>query len=165
MNDYEEKRESIPMWDGQASTLDTFAEDVELYVAGLKADQRALAGPRIARAHPPDSAQRKLATGLGMESLSAADGAAKIVAAFKASLSDKTEQEVWNHLRTYLYQTYRMRYETMPSYILREEILHQKAVKALRVLTETCSTSCTTPFGPSLSSRTPASTQRTGSAF
>ena len=99
------------MWDGQASTLDTFAEDVELYVAGLREEQRILAGPHIARVHPPDSAQRKLATGLGMEELCATDGAENIVTAFKSSLSDKTEQEVWNRLRTYLYQTYRMRYE------------------------------------------------------
>ena len=95
--DGDKLRDQIPMWDGQASTLDTFAEDFELYVASLKEDQRTLAGPRIARAHPSDSAQRKLATGLGMEALCAADGAASIVVAFKSSLSDKTEQEVWNH--------------------------------------------------------------------
>ena len=80
----DKKYDNVPMWDGQASTLDTFAEDVELYVAGLKEEQRVLAGPRIARSHLPDSAQRKLATGLGMEVLCAADGASAIVNAFKA---------------------------------------------------------------------------------
>ena len=58
----DKSRDRIPMWDGQASTLDTFAEDVDLYVAGLREEQIILAGARIARAHPPDSAQRKLAT-------------------------------------------------------------------------------------------------------
>ena len=53
---------------------------------------------------------------------------------FRASLSDRPEIEVWNHLCAYLFRCCRHRFETIPSYIVREAMLRERALRALKLV-------------------------------
>ena len=61
-----EQREEVPIWRGDPSRFDDFAEEVKIYVHNLDEKHVATAGTRIARADPQDSQQRKLAMSLGI---------------------------------------------------------------------------------------------------
>ena len=94
---------NVPQWDGRASSLESFEEELELYAAGCEDRQLTLLGPRIARAHPVGSKQRSVAMGLTLPVLRSADGPMKIFKAFKASLSDKAEGEIWTNVQAYVF--------------------------------------------------------------
>ena len=127
-----ERGDDIPVWGGDPSRLDDFEEEVELYVNSLDEKNIATAGPRLARAHPRDSQQRKLAMSVGMEKLKGKEGPKAIVNVFRSSLADRKEADVWKHIREYQYQMCRRRGETIPGYIVREGLTHERALKALK---------------------------------
>ena len=116
---------NVPTWAGSPATLDDFDEEVNLYALGTKLDTEETCGPRITRADAPGTPQKKPATGLGMTVLAVPDGGHKVVAKFRP-LSARTE-----HLIGYLFCCHRSRYESMPSYILREDLLREGAIKAV----------------------------------
>ena len=104
---------NIPTWDGRASTLETFAEDVELWCAGAEERMLPLMGPRIARAHEVGTKQLSVAMALSIQTLRQADGPQLIIKAFKESLSDKAEGELSSHVQNYVFGGQRTRGMTM----------------------------------------------------
>ena len=125
---------NVPTWAGSPATLDDFADEVDLYVLGTKLDTRETCEPRITRAHAPGTPQKKLAMGLGMTVLAAPDSGQKVVAMFREPPQRTTEGEIWEHLIGYLFRCHRSRYESMPSYILREDLLREGAIKAVKTV-------------------------------
>ncbi len=93
----------MPQWDGRATSLENFEEEIELYAAGCEDRQLALLGPRIAQAHPFGSKQRSVAMALSLPALRSADGPQKILKAFKASLTDKAEGEIWTNVQAFVF--------------------------------------------------------------
>ena len=94
---------NIPVWDGRPHTLEHFAEEVELFVAGVGDRQLPLLGPRIARAHFVGTRQRSVALSLGMSTLRSAEGATAIIRAFEQSLADKPQAELWSSVQLYIF--------------------------------------------------------------
>ena len=92
--------------------------------------------PRIARAHALGTPQRrlKLAMGLGMAVLAASDGGQKIAAKFRDTFSARPEAEIWEHLMEYLFRSHRSLYESMPSCVLRESLLREQAIMAMKTV-------------------------------
>ncbi len=123
---------NVPVWDGRAQTLEQFEEDIELFCASCEDRQLTLLGPWIARAHAVGSKQRSVAMALTVETLRGKDGPQKILAAFKASLSDKPEGEVWTHVQKYVFGGQHQRFSSMAEYIVAEGVLHERALKSLR---------------------------------
>ena len=121
---------NVPTRAGSPATLDDFAEEVDLHVLGTKLDSRETCGPRITRAHARGTPQKKLAMGLGMTVL-AAPVAERSQQSSENPLSARPEAEIWEHLIGYLFRCHRFRYESMPSYILREDLLREGAIKAV----------------------------------
>eukprot|EP00969_Alexandrium_andersonii_P307018 13572348-Alexandrium_andersonii.AAC.1 len=70
---------TIPIWDGRAETIDTYAGQVELLVLGTPVENRPLLGPRLVAVLPEGSTQQRLALRLprdvgGQGSITADDG-------------------------------------------------------------------------------------------
>ena len=72
--------------------------------------------------------------GLGMKVLSSPAGGSAIVANFRSTSSARTEAGIWQHFMTYLFRCHQSRYESMPSYILRDSLLRERAIKAMKVV-------------------------------
>ena len=68
-----------------------------------------LMGPRNARAHAVGTKQRSVAMALSIQTLRQADGPQLIIKAFKESLSDKAEVELWGHVQNYVFSADRGR--------------------------------------------------------
>ena len=89
---------NVPIWDGKASSLEAFAEEIELWSAGVEDRQLPLLGRRVARAHPINSKMRSIAMALGLTALRSNTGPEQIITAFRTSLSDKAEAELCTHV-------------------------------------------------------------------
>ena len=88
--------DSIPVWDGQSSSLDAYDERVRLFIMSTKKDDRYLCGPRLLSKMEPESDMFRLIRGkLTDEQLSAEDGsgAKAIIVALRSSLGPKSMQE------------------------------------------------------------------------
>ena len=101
----------VPMWDGSQTPLEDFAEEVELCVLGSKLEFRRTCGPKT-RASPCTwrATERTLAMGLC------------------------DSRKFPKHLLTYLFRCHRAWYESMPNYILRESLLRERVIKAMKVV-------------------------------
>ncbi len=88
---------------------------------------------------------------LSIQTLRQADGPQLIIKAFKESLSDKAEGELWSHVQNYVFGGQRTRGMTMAEYLVQEGVLHEKAVKGLRTIS---AKSSTTPNSAPSGSRT-----------
>ncbi len=145
------------MWDGRAQTLEAFEEEIELFCASCEDRQLVLLGPSIARAHVIGSKQRSVAMAPTMEVLREKDGPQKILTAFKESLSDKPEGELWTHVQAYVFGGQRARFASMAEYIVAEGVLHERALKSLR--------SVKRPVAAAVGAEAPAETEDIESVF
>ena len=125
---------NVLTWAGSPATLDDFAEEIDVYALGTKLGTGETCGPRIAQAHAPGTPQKKLAMGLGVTVLAAPDGGQKIVGKLRETLSARPEAEILEHLTGYLFRCHRSRCESIPSYILREDLLRERAIKAVKTV-------------------------------
>ncbi len=71
---------------------------------------------------------------LTLPALRSADGPQKILKAFKASLSDKAEGEIWTNVPAYVFGGQRPRGCNMAEYVVQEGVLHERALKSLRTV-------------------------------
>ena len=62
------------MWNGDASTLESFEEKVKLWVLGTKKEDRVYLGPRLVQAMDEDSQQWHEATKASLEDLAKEGG-------------------------------------------------------------------------------------------
>ena len=69
-----------------------------------------------------------------MKVLSSLAGGSAIVAHFRSTFSARTEAGIWEHFMTYLFRCHQSRYESMPSCILRDSLLRERAIKAMKVV-------------------------------
>ena len=72
--------------------------------------------------------------GLTLPVLRSANGPMKILKAFKASLSDKAEGEIWTNVQAYVFGGQRPRGCNMAEYVVQEGVLHERALKSLRTV-------------------------------
>ena len=118
-----------------AKPLEDFAEEVELCVLGTKLEFRGTCGPRHARARVLSTQQREhWRWAWGWKVLSSRAGGCAIVANFRSTSSARTEAGIWEHFMTYLFRCHQSRYEPMPTYILRDSLLRERATKATKVV-------------------------------
>ena len=92
--------------------------------------------PRIARAHALGTLQRrlKLAMGLGIGSAGSLGQWPNIAAKFRETLIARPEAEIWEHDMEYLFRCHRSLYGSMPSCILRESLLREQAIMAMKTV-------------------------------
>eukprot|EP00959_Pyramimonas_sp_CCMP1952_P308171 6449606-Pyramimonas_sp.AAC.1 len=83
----------IPVWNGEASTLESFEEKVKLWVLGTKKEDRVYLGPRLAQAMDEDSQQWHEAKKVTLDDLVKEDGAERVVNALKGVRGTVTMQE------------------------------------------------------------------------
>ena len=124
----------VPHWDGKPQSLEAFEEEVELWMAGAEDRVLPLMGPRIARAHEQGTKQRSVALALGMKVLRTPEGPSKIVEAFRSSLADKHEADLWSTVQEYIFGGQRPRGQDVASFVVQEGVIHEKAVKALKTI-------------------------------
>ena len=85
--------ESIPVWDGQFSSLDAYDERVRLFIMSAKKDDRYLCGPRLLSRMEPESEMFRLIRGKLTDEQQSADdgsGAKAIIIALRSSLGPKS---------------------------------------------------------------------------
>ena len=56
----EPARDQIPEWDGQASTLERFEEDVMIFTHAVPKESKVTIGPRLLQQFPKSSPQREI---------------------------------------------------------------------------------------------------------
>ena len=54
----EQARDQIPDWDGQASTLECFEEDVLIFTHAVPKERKVTIGPKLLQQFPKSSPQR-----------------------------------------------------------------------------------------------------------
>ncbi|CAK0911874.1 unnamed protein product [Prorocentrum cordatum] len=97
----------IPVWNGEASSLESFEEKVKLWVLGTKKDDRIYLGPRLVQAMDEDSQQWFEAKKVSLDDLVKEDGAEKVVEALKGVRGTVTMQEAVSKWREFMRGVYR----------------------------------------------------------
>ena len=123
----------IPSWDGAASSLERYEEDVLIFLHSTPEDKRTTVGPRLLSQFPAGSPQRTY----GLELLKSGvlvkkDGAEKLLEALKLHLGKDTQQDVSEHYKRFLHRSSRLYQQSMQHYIAEESALHEKALLAVR---------------------------------
>ncbi|CAK0855319.1 unnamed protein product [Prorocentrum cordatum] len=124
----------IPVWNGEASTLESFEEKVKLWVLGTKKDDRIYLGPRLVQAMDEDSQQWFEAKKVSLDDLVKEDGAEKVVEALKGVRGTVTMQEAVSKWREFMRGVYRHPGEGPKRWVSRFDIHLSKIGKALHAV-------------------------------
>ena len=131
----EQAKEWIPSWDGQASTLERYEDDVLIFLHSVPEDKRATVGPRLLQQFQLGSPQRSYGIELLKSGvLAKVDGAQKLLTALRLHLGKDTQQDVSEHYKRFLHRSSRLYQQSMQHYIAEESNLHEKALQAVRSL-------------------------------
>ena len=101
-NDAEARGQRVPVWNGEAGSLDTFEEKVKLRVLGTKEEDRIYLGPRLIQAMDDESQQWQEAKKVSLEDLVKTDGAERAVRALKGIRGTMTIQEAIQKWREFI---------------------------------------------------------------
>eukprot|EP00959_Pyramimonas_sp_CCMP1952_P455191 9471176-Pyramimonas_sp.AAC.1 len=124
----------IPVWNGEASTLESFEEKVKLWVLGTKKDDRIYLGPRLVQAMDEDSQQWFEAKKVSLDDLVTEDGAEKVVEALKGVRGTVTMQEAVSKWREFMRGVHRHPGEGPKRWVSRFDIHLSKIGKALHAV-------------------------------
>ncbi|CAK0907413.1 unnamed protein product [Prorocentrum cordatum] len=124
----------IPVWNGEASTLESFEEKVKLWVLGTKKDDRIYLGPRLVQAMDEDSQQWFEAKKVSLDDLVKEDGAEKVVEALKGVRGTVTMQEAVSKWREFMRGVCRHPGEGPKRWVSRFDIHLSKIGKALHAV-------------------------------
>ncbi|CAK0814933.1 unnamed protein product, partial [Prorocentrum cordatum] len=124
----------IPVWNGEASTLESFEEKVKLWVLGTKKDDRIYLGPRLVQAMDEDSQQWFEAKKVSLDDLVKEGGAEKVVEALKGVRGTVTMQEAVSKWREFMRGVYRHPGEGPKRWVSRFDIHLSKIGKALHAV-------------------------------
>ena len=107
MSDDKSGLNRTPTWNGEADTLETFAEKVDLWILGTKEEDRIYLGPRLVQAMDENSLQWQEAKKVSREDLVKPNGAELVVAALKGIRGTATIQEAVAKWRDFMKGVYR----------------------------------------------------------
>ena len=129
----EPARDQIPEWDGRANTLERFEEDVLIFTHAVPKERKVSTGPRLLQQFPKASPQREIGLELlksGMLQLQ--DGASQLLKLIRLRLGKDLQQYVSEHYKRFLHRSARLYQQSMQHYIAEELNLHERALQAVR---------------------------------
>ena len=137
----EPARDQIPEWDGQASTLERFEEDVLIFTHAVPKDRKVTLGPKLLQQFPKGSPQREI----GLELLKSGvlqleDGATQLLKLIRLRLGKDLQQDVSEHYKRFLHRSARLYQQSMQHYIAEESNLHERALQAVKSVTTSSKT-------------------------
>ena len=122
----EPARDQIPEWDGQASALEGFEEDVLIFTHAVPKKRKVTVGPRLLQQFPKGSPQREI----GLELLKSGvlqleDGATQQLKLIRLRLWKNLQQDVSEHYKRLLHRSARLYQQLMQQFIDEESNLHE----------------------------------------
>ena len=137
----EPARDQIPEWDGQASTLERFEEDVLIFTHAVPKDRKVTLGPKLLQQFPKRSPQGEI----GLELLKSGvlqleDGATQLLNFIRLRLGKDLQRDVSEHYKRFLHRSARLYQQSMQHYIAEESNLHERALQAVKSVTTSSKT-------------------------
>ena len=128
---YEDKRleQHVPTWDGQASTLTTYAEEVDLFVKSLKVDARERCCAQLVRRLPEGPARTVAHSRL--ESLQCADGYIKYLQLLEDVVGATPTSLLAMEMETMVAKLHKDQNESMTAWIAKVWKTHNRLCKAM----------------------------------
>ena len=129
----EPARDWVPEWDGQASTLERFEEDVLIFTHTVPKERKVTIGPKLLQQFPNGSPQRKI----GLELLKSGvlhleDGATQFLKLIRLRLGKDLQQDVSEHYKRFLHRSARLYQQSMQHNIAEESNLHERALQTVQ---------------------------------
>ena len=110
----EPARDQAPEWDGQATTLERFEEDVLIFTHAVPKERKVTIGPKLLQQFPKGSPQREI----GLELLKSGvlqleDGATQLLKLIRLRLGKDLQQDVSEHYKRFLHRSARLYQQSM----------------------------------------------------
>ena len=134
----EPARGQIPEWDGQAHSLERFEEGVLVFAHSVPKERRNTIDPKLWQQFPKGSPQREICLELLKSNvLQLEDGAHQLLRPIRLRLVKDLQQDVSEHNKRFLHRSARMFQQSMQHYIAEESNLHERALQAVRSVSNT----------------------------
>ena len=129
----EPARDQVPEWDGQASTLERFEEDVLIFTHAVPKERKITIGPRLLQQFPKSSPQGEI----GLELLKSRvlqleEGATQLLKLIRLRLGKDLQQDVSEHYKRFIHRSARLYQQSMQHYIAEELNLHERSLQAVK---------------------------------
>ncbi len=130
-SDYDPSRtkDGVPVWNGEASTYQSYEERALQWEQGIQWNKRYLCGPRLVS--ELTGTARKLIVGKRPDWLSFNGGVQHLLDHLRSSLGRPQISDMTDHLNRYFKTTKRKKMETMNDYITRKTEAYERARQAL----------------------------------
>ena len=134
----EPARDQIPEWDGQAHSLERFPEDVLIFSHSVPKERRNTIGPEVLQQFPKGSPQTETGLELLMSNaLQLDDGAHQLLKLIRLRLGKDFQRDVSELYKRFLHRSACLFQLSMKHYIAQESNLHERALLAVRSVSNT----------------------------
>ena len=125
----------IPEWNSSPATLESFEEDVLIFLHSTPEDKRATCGPKLLSKFKIASAERSIGLSLlKAGELQKTNGCENLLKVIRTTLGKELEQDVSEHYQRYLHRGARRYCQSVQSYIAEEAALYDRALKAVKTV-------------------------------